>query len=121
MSHLCPNCQVIAPDNLDTSTMTFDRSKLVNSIGGPVHFGDKPTSLQLRILIDHSVVEVFTEHGQVLSTRVYCADIPAGATRGLYLVSFEGTASVSNIAAHELRPIWRRAEDVPEAWTVRAQ
>lgn len=79
-----------------------------------------PNNLQLRILIDHSVVEVFTEHGQALTTRVYCSDAPAGVARDLYLVSFDGTASVPKLVAHELRSIWRSVEDLPEAWTVHA-
>jgi sucrose-6-phosphate hydrolase SacC (GH32 family) len=110
--------QVIAPSNLDTQTMTFDPDQVVKTIGGPVVLPPNGKSLQLRILIDHSLVEVFTEFGQTLTTRVYRAEPPEEADRRLHLFSLQGDSSVSEVEVYKLRSIWSKPEDVPEPTNV---
>ena len=103
--------QVISPDNLDTASMTFDASRVLKTIGGPIHISEG--SLQLRIFIDHSLVEVFTEHGQTLTTRIYRAAPPTNADQRLHLFAFGGEA-VADVAAHLMKSIWSKSEDFPE-------
>ena len=110
--------QVIAPTNLDTHTMTFDPERVVKTIGGPVVLATDGQSLQLRIFIDHSLVEIFTEFGQTLTTRVYTAGPPAEAERRLHLFSVGGKSRASDIEVHEMRSIWSKSADVPEATKV---
>ena len=45
-----------------------DWESAVKRVGGPVYLS-KDGEVQLRVLMDHSVVEVFTGSGQALSTR----------------------------------------------------
>jgi len=106
--------QVIAPDNLETQTMTFNADQVIKTIGGPIVLPPDGQSLQLRILIDHSLVEVFTEFGQTLTTRVYRAGASDAADRKLHLFSLGGDSRVSDIEVHEMRSIWSKPEDVPE-------
>lgn len=106
--------QVIAPDSLDTQTMIFNPEKVVKRIGGPVLLPPDGQSLELRILIDHSLVEVFTEFGQTLTTRVYRAGPPKEADRKLYLFSLGGASKASDVEVYEMRSIWSKPEDIPE-------
>ena len=103
--------QVISPDNLDTASMTFDADRMVKTIGGPIHIAED--SLQLSIYIDHSLVEVFTEHGQTLTTRIYRAAPPTNADQRVHLFAFGGEA-VADVAAHQMKSIWSKADDLPE-------
>ncbi len=94
--------------------MTFDPNRVVKTIGGPILLPEDRQSLQLRILIDHSLVEVFTEFGQTLTTRVYRAEPPPEADRRLHLFSLDGDSRATDIEVHEMRSIWSRPEDIPE-------
>lgn len=106
--------QVIAPDNLNRSSMTFDPTKVVKSIGGPISLPPSGDSLKLRILIDHSLVEVFTENGQTLTTRVYRASPPETADQRLHLFSFGGGSKATGIEIYKMGSIWSKEEDIPE-------
>lgn len=106
--------QVIAPDNLDATSGTFDAEKVVKRIGGPVTLPASGDSCKLRILFDHSLVEVFTEMGQTLTTRVYRASPPQSADQRLHLFSLGGTSKATDVEAHRMRTIWPREEDIPE-------
>ena len=64
-------------------------------------------SLKVRLLLDHSCVEVFTEFGQSLSTRIYRADSPQGADERLHVFSMAGPAKASSISVHTMRSIWK--------------
>ena len=57
---------------------------------------------QMRILLDHSCVEVFLSTGEVLATRVYRGRPPLGADAGLDLVAFGGVARVERLEAWEM-------------------
>lgn len=50
--------------------------------------------LQMRVLIDHSCVEIYLSSGEVLSTRVYRGQQPADSDAGIDFVAFGGTAKV---------------------------
>lgn len=51
-------------------------------------------SVQMRVLIDHSCVEIYLSSGEVLSTRVYRGQQPADSDAGIDFVAFGGTAKV---------------------------
>ena len=51
-------------------------------------------SVQMRVLIDHSCVEIYLSTGEVLSTRVYRGSQPADSDAGIDFVAFGGTAKV---------------------------
>jgi sucrose-6-phosphate hydrolase SacC (GH32 family) len=71
----------------------------VHSAPLQVH-GDK---LDLRIVVDHSIVEVFADGGRrVLTDLVY----PAMDSDGLALFAEGGTAKVDNLIVHQMRSIW---------------
>ena len=94
--------------------MTFEPDKVVKSIGGPILLPPGGKSLKLRILIDHSLVEVFTEMGQTLTTRVYKAGPPEQSDERLFLFSLGGGSRATAVEIHEMGSIWERVEDVPE-------
>ena len=61
-----------------------------------------PASAQMRILLDHSCVEVFLSTGEALATRVYRGRPPLGADAGLDLVAYGGVARVERLEAWEM-------------------
>ena len=50
--------------------------------------------MQMRILVDHSCLEVYLSSGEVLSTRVYRGVPPHGSDAGIDFVAYGGTARV---------------------------
>ena len=48
--------------------------------------------LQMRVLVDHSCVEVYLSSGEVLSTRVYRGHPPHGSDAGIDFVAYGGIA-----------------------------
>ena len=79
---------------------------------------------QMRILLDHSCVEVFLSTGEVLSTRIYRGE-PQGMGSGIEFVAFGGSARVSHLEAWEVAPIWKPlrsmsrrgfTDDLEEKW-----
>jgi len=70
--------------------------------------------LKLRVLLDATLLEVFTEHGEVLSTRVNRGRQPGyqpgSVTRpsaGVDIISVGGVTDVLGVAAYEMAPIWK--------------
>ncbi len=60
-------------------------------------------TLDLRILVDNSIVEVFAEDGErVLTDLVY----PATGSNGLKVFAESGTATVESLAVYQMRSIW---------------
>lgn len=60
-------------------------------------------TLELRILVDHSIVEVFAEGGErVLTDLVY----PATGSNGVKLFAQGGTAAIDSLAVHQMRSTW---------------
>lgn len=94
--------------------MTFRPADIVKSIGGPVVLPAGGQGLKLRILIDHSLVEVFTEMGQVLTTRVYKAGPPPQADDRLFLFSCGGASKATAVEVYGMASIWKKAADIPE-------
>ena len=92
---------------LDPSTMAFSlTAPTARTIGGRIT--QQPGQpLQLRVLLDYSVLEVFTGTGEVLSTRVYRGTPPEGADAGLEFVAIDGTATLARVAAYEMKSIWK--------------
>jgi sucrose-6-phosphate hydrolase SacC (GH32 family) len=61
-------------------------------------------TLNLRILVDNSLVEVFAEEGErVLTDLVY----PAAGSDGLKVFAEGGTAALDAITVHKMRSTWR--------------
>jgi hypothetical protein len=64
-------------------------------------------ALHLRVLLDHSCLEVFAGSGEVLSTRVYRGAPPEGArASGVEFVAFGGAALLTRVAAYEMGSAW---------------
>lgn len=76
-------------------------------------------TLQLRVLLDHSCVEVFAASGEVLSTRVYRGNVPVGVEAGVDFVSLGGSSVLTRVAAYEMGSIWKQqlAEDMSPPFT----
>jgi len=83
-----------------------------------------PSTLHLRILVDHSCIEVYTGSGEVLSTRVYRGIGGGGFTGtgngsnsagsgdpGIDFVSFGGTAMIHRLSAWEMGSAWNGVEE----------
>ncbi|KAK9811292.1 hypothetical protein WJX72_001259 [[Myrmecia] bisecta] len=75
------------------------------TIGGPVQI--EKDAIQLRILIDGSVVEVFTDAGVILTTRIYRGAPPAGETSsGLGFISVGGSVTLAEAEVWEMEDCW---------------
>ncbi len=59
--------QVCFSTELDSDSYAFGWNSISKTIGGDIEIADG--SVDLRILIDHSAVEIYTGCGQVLTTR----------------------------------------------------
>jgi hypothetical protein len=84
-------------------------------VGGPLrmHPSDR---LHLRVIVDHSCVEVYTGTGEVLSTRVYRGQAPEDATdAGIDFVAFGGAAIVEEVSAWEMGSAWRQPTEAATA------
>lgn len=93
-------------EGLDPETMTYSLSgPAVRRVGGRL---DPPSfsTVALRVVLDHSLLEIFTGTGQVITTRVYRGE-PPGADAGLDFISFGGAVEVSSLHAWELDTIWK--------------
>lgn len=85
---------------------SFDLFGDSDRVGGAIDI--KPGEpLELRILIDHSCIEVFCGGGEVLSTRVYRGIPPIGADAGIDFVAYGGFARLARVMAFEMNPIWK--------------
>jgi Glycosyl hydrolases family 32 C terminal len=59
---------------LATATELWEDDDSVRRVGGPTELAAGTDTCHLRVLMDHSCIEVFTGTGEVLSTRIYrCA------------------------------------------------
>eukprot|EP01026_Neomeris_dumetosa_P059679 TRINITY_DN5578_c0_g2_i1.p2 TRINITY_DN5578_c0_g2~~TRINITY_DN5578_c0_g2_i1.p2 ORF type:complete len:297 (+),score=49.88 TRINITY_DN5578_c0_g2_i1:37-891(+) len=94
-------------ESIDPATYQFAwNSPQARRIGGPLSH-DPSEPLQLRVLIDHSCIEVYTGSGEVLSTRIY-----RGAPRdpndcGIEFVSLGGVSKINQVDAFEVETIWQ--------------
>lgn len=64
----------------------------------------------MRVLLDHSCVEVFLSTGEVLSTRIYRGE-PTGPEPGLELIAFGGSARVAQLEAWKVNTIWKQTPE----------
>lgn len=95
-----------------------------HAVGGALHFSP-PTQvpdsgepawqpITLRVFMDHSLLEVFTSTGEVLTTRVYrglrevCGVEPAssGAQSAVQLISVGVPCTARQVAMHQMSSIW---------------
>jgi hypothetical protein len=76
----------------------------------------QPGLLRLRVLLDHSCLEVFTAGGEVLTTRVYRGSPPPGQAgdAGLDFVAYGGAAALARLEAHEMGSMFK--EQAAGAW-----
>lgn len=74
--------------------------------------------MQMRVLLDHSCMEVYLSSGEVLSTRVYRGYPPDGADAGIDFVAYGGSAEVKRAEVWEMRSIWKRDLDVSKAGAI---
>lgn len=75
----------------------------VRRVGGKLLRPPAPgTALQLRVLIDYSLLEVFTGGGEVLSTRVYRGSAGPHTGSGLSLVSYGCDTELVAAAGYEM-------------------
>jgi hypothetical protein len=95
---------------------------LLKRAGGRLQWLTAGTArLGLRLLLDHSLVEVFTSTGEVLSSRVYRGDTadPAPVAPGTAAPACNGAVELlawggcrpAAAAAYEMNSIWRPEED----------
>jgi sucrose-6-phosphate hydrolase SacC (GH32 family) len=93
-------------EGLDPDTKAFSLSAPnVRRIGGKVDPAGFDT-LALRIILDHSLLEVFTGSGQVVTTRVYRGQPATPEDTGIDFLSFGGSAELASMHAWELESIW---------------
>jgi len=122
----------VAFEALDPATMGYSLlAPGARRTGGRVHVGPRDRA-RLRILLDDSVLEVFTGSGEVLTTRVYRGTAPAVAQlqqqqqeqqqqqmqqqqqlgdAGIEFFALDGDATLELAEAHEVATIWQRADE----------
>ncbi len=94
---------------MDPATLTFSLAAPgARRVGGRLLRPPPPSApLSLRLFLDYSCLEVFTEQGEVLTTRLYRGSPPAvnlGASpAGIELISVDGPTRVLHAAAYEMR------------------
>ncbi|KAK9916361.1 hypothetical protein WJX75_001798 [Coccomyxa subellipsoidea] len=93
--------------DLATTTDLDPDSDGQRRVGGPVNL--RPGEpLTMRVLVDHSCVEVYLSSGEVLSTRVYRGHPPHGSDAGIDFVAYGGIARAERVEAWEMGSIWQR-------------
>lgn len=66
---------------------------------------DEP--VKLRVLVDHSCVEIFDGLGNVLSTRIYRGQEHADSgSTGIEFVAYGGVAHLVRVEAWEMGTVW---------------
>ncbi len=85
--------------------------------------------LRLRLFVDGSALEVFTDSGQALTTRLYRGLPPAhgpdgqggegspAADPGIELHAVGGHCTLAQLHAYQVAPGWAREGDMPEEVT----
>lgn len=66
--------------------------------------------LALRLILDHSLLEVFCGTGQVITTRVYRGAPPTPRDLGIDFLSLGGATEVSQMQAWEVACIWDKPQ-----------
>eukprot|EP01025_Chloroclados_australasicus_P032246 TRINITY_DN3268_c0_g1_i1.p1 TRINITY_DN3268_c0_g1~~TRINITY_DN3268_c0_g1_i1.p1 ORF type:complete len:629 (-),score=73.79 TRINITY_DN3268_c0_g1_i1:4031-5917(-) len=74
--------------------------------GGPLQNMEGSNTLNLRIFVDGSSVEVFTSSGQVMSLRLYFDEVATNPIETVMLVSYGGSTSVSAAGVWRMNSIW---------------
>jgi sucrose-6-phosphate hydrolase SacC (GH32 family) len=88
-------------DRARSGTAASNMTQFYGVHSGPLRLRDGV--LNLRVLVDNSIVEVFAESGELaLTDLVY----PAPGSNGIKLFAEGGTATAESIAVHQMRSIW---------------
>ncbi|BDA48086.1 Fructan 6-exohydrolase [Coccomyxa sp. Obi] len=103
--------EVIFSTQWDRNALSFGWDSVSKRVGGPIQIHEH--AVQLRVMVDHSAVEIFTGSGETLTTRVYRGDMAAGDDPGMFFIAKDGAASVTDIAAYTMGSIWEQASDQP--------
>lgn len=80
--------------------------------GGKINMEDGDT-LDLRILIDYSSIEVFVGSGEVVTTRVYRGPSELASDSRIDLMSTGGDSLLVKAAAYEVNSIWGKGKEIP--------
>jgi hypothetical protein len=107
----CGHAVQVVFEGLDPETMAYSLSApTVRRVGGKLD-PESFQTLALRIILDHSLLEVFTGTGQVISTRVY-RGAPPTSDACIDFLSFGGSAEVAALNAWEMGTVWQH----PQVW-----
>ena len=93
-----------------TNEVYVDRTrsgKIIDPTFGAVHRAPLPLNhgtIRLRVLVDNSSLEVFTDRGQVVITDQI---FPDATSTGVSLFANDGTATLLSGAGWNMRSIWR--------------
>lgn len=94
---------------LDPETLKFSLSAPSSRrVGGKIEHASGD-ALHLRVILDHSLLEIFTGNGQALTTRVY-RGAPPSADPGIDFLSVGGSATIEHFNAWELDTIWKEVQ-----------
>lgn len=99
-----PLLEAIFPEHLDEATKSFDLGQPMKRFGGKLRSRGRP--ITLRLLVDHSCVEVFTSTGQTLTTRVYRDGKDDETEPQIHLVSHKEAATFFDVEAFNMNTIW---------------
>lgn len=95
---------------INKSSRSFDVAAASSSVGGTIS-SDLGAPIRMQLFLDHSVLEVFLDTGEALTTRVYHRTVPAASpdTAGIFLVAHDGDAAVVSAQAAQMNSIWPKA------------
>ncbi|KAK9850814.1 hypothetical protein WJX84_008045 [Apatococcus fuscideae] len=110
--------EVVYPTDFDPASLAFTISDSTRRTGGAIDLNSKSSSIQLSIFVDHSVVEVFTDAGDVLATRVYRGADRAQQESAFSIVAQGGSVNVKELRASKMGTIWQQKQDLPEGTAI---
>ncbi len=87
---------------VDRTRASRDPSTRRDRCSAPLQLGDRER-LNLRVFVDHSIVEIFAEPDVWITSRVYPTD-PASV--GVKLLAYGGSAHVIALDMWEMASIW---------------
>lgn len=101
-----------APMRTEAENEAQHASSEPRRVGGPLLMQPDDV-LHLRIIVDHSCLEVYAGTGEVLSTRIYRGRSPDPNDPGIEFLSFGGSAILENVSAYEITSAWPNKVPTP--------